>query len=203
MDVQQGGKERAEYGRQIIKKLSDRISETLFTEFALKKSQTVFPIFEQEEPFIGKYKRKGATLMESRVEQAAERKMCGYNCAQAVACTYCDLAGIDEETARNLTQGFAVGIGGSMEATCGAIIGAVNILGLINKNPQRTMQGSRKIINRFKEQNGTVICKELKGITDGVVKRECVDCVRDAAAFLEAELPDMTENYVSSEPVED
>ena len=47
--------------------------------------------------------------MESRVEQAAERKMCGYNCAQAVACTYCDLAGIDEETVRNLTQGFAAG----------------------------------------------------------------------------------------------
>jgi C_GCAxxG_C_C family probable redox protein len=140
-----------------------------------------------------KDKRKGTTIMESRVEQAAERKMCGYNCAQAVACTYCDLAGIDEETVRNLTQGFAAGIGGSMEATCGAVIGAVNILGLINKNPQRTMQGSRKIINRFKGQNGTVICKELKGITDGVVKRECVDCVRDAAAFLEAELP---ENYV-------
>ena len=114
-----------------------------------------------------KYKRKGITIMESRVEQAAERKKCGYNCAQAVACTYCDLAGIDEETVRNLTQGFAAGVGGSMEATCGAVIGAVNILGLINKNPQRTMQGSRKIINRFKEQNGTVICKELKGITDG------------------------------------
>ena len=100
--------------------------------------------------------------MESRVEKAAERKMCGYNCAQAVACTYCDLAGIDEETARNLTQGFAVGIGGSMEATCGAVIGAVNVLGLINKNPQQTMQGSRRIIQSFKEQNGTVICKELK-----------------------------------------
>lgn len=82
-----------------------------------------------------KDKRKGTTIMESRVEQAAERKMCGYNCAQAVACTYCDLAGIDEETVRNLTQGFAAGIGGSMEATCGAVIGAVNILGLINKNP--------------------------------------------------------------------
>ena len=97
--------------------------------------------------------------MESRVEQAAERKMCGYNCAQAVACTYCDLAGIDEETARNLTQGFAVGIGGSMEATCGAVIGAVNVLGLINKNPQKTMQGSRRIIQSVKEHNGTVICK--------------------------------------------
>ena len=129
-----------------------------------------------------KYKRKGTTIMESRVEKAAERKMCGYNCAQAVACTYCDLAGIDEETARNLTQGFAVGIGGSMEATCGAVIGAVNVLGLINKNPQKTMQGSRRIIQSFKEQNGTVICKELKGINDGIVKRECIDCVRDAAA---------------------
>ena len=129
--------------------------------------------------------------MESRVEQAAERKMCGYNCAQAVACTYCDLAGIDEETARNLTQGFAVGIGGSMEATCVAVIGAVNVLGLINKNPQKTMQGSRRIIQSFKEQNGTVICKELKGINDGIVKRECIACVRDAAALLEAELPEM------------
>ena len=126
--------------------------------------------------------------MESRVEKAAEKKMCGYNCAQAVACTYCDLAGIDEETAKNMTQGFAVGIGGSTEATCGAIIGAVNILGMVRKKPRETMQGSRTILTRFKEQNGTVICKELKGITDGVVKRECVDCVRDAAAFLEAEL---------------
>ena len=109
--------------------------------------------------------------MESKVKEAAQRKMCGYNCAQAVACTYCEQAGLDEETAKNLTQGFAVGMGGSMEATCGAIIGAVNVLG-----------------SRFKEQNGTVICKELKGIADGVVKRECIDCVKDAALFLEDEL---------------
>ena len=65
--------------------------------------------------------------MESKVKEAAQRKMCGYNCAQAVACTYCEQAGLDEETAKNLTQGFAVGMGGSMEATCGAIIGAVNV----------------------------------------------------------------------------
>ncbi len=30
--------------------------------------------------------------MESRIKEAEKRKMCGYNCAQAVACTYCDLA---------------------------------------------------------------------------------------------------------------
>ena len=126
--------------------------------------------------------------MQTKVNEAAQRKKCGYNCAQAVACTYCDMAGIDEETAKNLTQGFAVGMGGSTEATCGAIIGAVNVLGMINKDASKTMQGSRRIINRLKEQNGTVICKELKGLTDGVVKRECIDCVKDAASFLEDEL---------------
>lgn len=126
--------------------------------------------------------------MESRVKEAERRKDCGYNCAQAVACTYCDLVGIEEETAKNLTQGFAVGMGGSMEATCGALIGAVNVLGLINKNPQKTMKSARKMIDAFKEQNGTVVCRELKGIDDGIVKRECIDCVKDAATLLEKEL---------------
>ena len=112
--------------------------------------------------------------MESKVKEAVQRKMCGYNCAQAVACTYCEQAGLDEETVKNLTQGFAVGMGGSM--------------GMINKNPQKTMQSARRIIGRFKEQNGTVICKELKGIADGVVRRECIDCVKDAALLLEDEL---------------
>ena len=107
--------------------------------------------------------------MESKVKEAVQRKMCGYNCAQAVACTYCEQAGLDEETG-------------------GAIIGAVNVLGMINKNPQKTMQSARRIISRFKEQNGTVICKELKGIADGVVRRECIDCVKDAAVLLEDEL---------------
>ena len=45
--------------------------------------------------------------MESKVKEAVQRKMCGYNCAQAVACTYCEQAGLDEETVKNLTQGFA------------------------------------------------------------------------------------------------
>ena len=105
--------------------------------------------------------------------------MCGYNCAQAVACTYCNLAGLDEETAKRTDTGFCRRYGWKHGSYSGAIIGAINILGVINKNPQKTMQSSKKIINAFKEQNGTVICKELKGVTDGVVKRECIDCVRE------------------------
>lgn len=126
--------------------------------------------------------------MQSRVEEAAKKKMCGYNCAQAVACTYCDLAGVDEDTMKNITQGFAVGMGGSMEGTCGALIGATCVLGIINQNPQKTMKETREMMFSFKEQNGTVVCKELKGLADGRVRRECIDCVRDAARLMEAEI---------------
>ena len=126
--------------------------------------------------------------MNTRVKEAEERKKNGYNCAQAVACSYSDLAGIDEETAKNLTPGVAGGFGGSMEGTCGALIGAVSMLGLINKNSPNTMQSARKIINAFKEQNGTVICRQLKGLDDGIIKRSCIDCVKDACVFLEEQL---------------
>lgn len=123
--------------------------------------------------------------MKSRVDEAANRKRNGYNCAQAVACTYCDLAEIDEDTMKNLMQGFAAGMGGCMEGTCGALVGATSVLGMINKNPQKTVKDTRKMMQDFMEQNGTVVCKELKGVDDGIVKRECIDCVKDAACLLE------------------
>ena len=126
--------------------------------------------------------------MESRIEEAAKRKTCGYNCAQAVACTYCDIVGMNEEVMKKLNQGFALGIGGSMESTCGAIIGAINVLGMMSENPKKTMKSARNILTSFQKQNGTIICKELKGKDDGIIKRDCIDCVRDAASLLEEEL---------------
>ena len=41
--------------------------------------------------------KRGNMSMQSKVNEVAKRKNCGYNCAQAVACTYCDMAGIDEK----------------------------------------------------------------------------------------------------------
>src|SRR5699024_3270834 len=96
----------------------------------------------------------------------------------------CDIAGIDEETMKNITQAFAVGMG-SMEATCGALIGAAVVIGLVNKNKKDSFADAKTIITKFKEQNKSVICKELKGIGTGEVLRECNDCVMDAAMFLE------------------
>ena len=125
--------------------------------------------------------------MENRVEEAVNKKKCGYNCAQAVACAYCDYAGVDEETMRNIAQAFGVGMG-TLEGNCRAITGAGIVLGMANKEQRKTIKDIRTIMTAFKEQNGSVTCKVLKGIESGVVLRECNDCVRDAAELLEKQL---------------
>ena len=50
-------------------------------------------------------------MSDSKCEKAVEKKHNGYNCAQAVACSFCDEAHMDEETLFNLTQGFGAGLG--------------------------------------------------------------------------------------------
>ncbi len=130
--------------------------------------------------------------METRIEQTIERRNKGYNCAQAVACTYCDLFGIDENTMLRITEAFGVGMG-NMEGTCGAISGACVILGLLNSSGDSenvsskgaTGKLARQVMEQFKARNSSVICKELKGVTTGKMLRSCPDCIRDAAEFLE------------------
>ena len=123
--------------------------------------------------------------METRKQIAVEKKQCGLNCAQAVLCTYADIAGIDEETAICLAAPFGAGMG-NMEGTCGAITGAGLVLGLASKGPSTKQM--RQIMNKFQERNGATQCKLLKGVGTGKVLRECSDCVADAAEFLEEQI---------------
>ena len=55
-----------------------------------------------------------------RTQKAAKNHERGYNCAQAVACAFSDLAGMDEADLFRLTEGLGLGMG-CMEGTCGAI----------------------------------------------------------------------------------
>ena len=124
--------------------------------------------------------------MVTRKNIAAEKKRCNsHNCAQAVACTYCDLVGLDEKMALDLCGAFGTGMG-NMEGTCGALVGAGIILGL--KTQDRNMSRSRMkdIMTKFQERNGATQCRQLKGIGTGKVLRDCPDCVADASEFLEA-----------------
>lgn len=122
--------------------------------------------------------------MVQKAEEAVERKKKGYNCAQAVACTYCGYAGVGEQDMFHITQAFGAGMG-TLEGTCGSLVGAGIVLGMANKDKARTVQDTRKLMNDFKERNSAVTCKTLKGIETGRILRECEDCVRDACELLE------------------
>ena len=133
--------------------------------------------------------------MKTRVEETIGRHDKGYNCAQAVACTYCDLVGVDEETMFKMTEALGLGMGG-MEGTCGAITGACVLAGMKNSTGNlekpnskgASYKLSRQIVEEFKNQNGATQCRDLKGVETGKVLRACPDCIRDAARIAESVL---------------
>lgn len=128
--------------------------------------------------------------MSKRQDLAIELHDRKFNCAQAVACSFCKELGVDETTLFKAGEGFGLGMGG-MQCTCGAVSGAVMAAGFKNSdgNTQspstkaNTYQLSKKIAKRFEAQNGSLICGELKGVTTGTVLRSCPDCIRDAVAI--------------------
>ena len=123
--------------------------------------------------------------METRKHFAAEKKRCNtHNCAQAVVCTYCDLVGLPEQTALDIAGAYGTGMG-SMEATCGALIGAGMIVGLATKDRNLSRARMKDIISRFQQRNGATQCRLLKGVGTGKPLRDCPDCVADASEFLE------------------
>jgi C_GCAxxG_C_C family probable redox protein len=129
--------------------------------------------------------------MESRIEKAIEKHRQGYNCAQAVACTYCDLVGVDESTMFKMIEGFGAGMGG-MESTCGAVSGAIALAGMKNSKgcedkstKGKTYKLSKEIAKEFTEINQSTVCKVLKGVETKKMLRTCDGCIEDAARIAE------------------
>lgn len=121
-----------------------------------------------------------------RKAEAVAKKTSGrYNCAQAVACTYCDCAGVEEQVMANLTSAFGAGMG-TGQGTCGAIVGAGVVLGGFHKERAAAMQAMKTLVKAFEARNGATVCRELKGSGTGNPLRACDDCVGDAAEFLES-----------------
>lgn len=108
--------------------------------------------------------------MESRKHLAAGKKRCNsHNCAQAVVCTYCDLVGLPEQTALDIAGAFGIGMG-NMEGTCGALVGAGMIVGLLSKDSTLARSRMKQIMTKFQERNGATRCKLMKGIGTSPVK---------------------------------
>ena len=100
------------------------------------------------------------------------------NCCQAVVRAFADTVPLDEATLTSLAAGFGSGMG-TMEGSCGALVGAVMVAGL-RTGGSGTMALSRRILPRFKELCGATICRELKGVDTGKPLCSCEDCVRNA-----------------------
>ena len=115
-----------------------------------------------------------------------------YNCAQAVACAFAKEVNVDMETMFKACEGFGLGMGGAC-GTCGAVSGAVMLAGFVNsdgdtdapKTKADTYKLSKEITERFEEKNGSLVCKDLKGIETGKVLRSCPGCIEDAVEIVQ------------------
>ena len=136
--------------------------------------------------------------MEDRIQKAVKNHDNCFNCAQAVACAFEDLVDVDETSIFKMTEGFGLGMGGT-EATCGAISGAIAVLGLKNSTAHlespdskaSTYKLSRELVDKFKKKNQSIVCRELKGVDSGKVLRSCQGCIEDATNILEGILQKM------------
>ena len=136
-------------------------------------------------------------------EKARELFLSGYNCAQSVFTAFCDVTGMEEKAALRLSSSFGGGIGCAREV-CGAVSAAAMVAGILNGYDTCDDLAEKKahyarvteILNRFRERNGTVVCRELlQGIkakdtpserTEEYYKeRPCLRFVEDAAQILD------------------
>lgn len=129
--------------------------------------------------------------IEERVAEIKDKHTRGYNCAQIVLCSYAEELGIDEETLFRISEGFGAGMGGMMQ-TCGAVTAMFMALGLANSSGNlqacdtktQTMKKVRELAAEFEKKNGSIVCRELKGIDTGKVLRSCDGCIEDGIRIL-------------------
>lgn len=92
----------------------------------------------------------------------------GYNCSQSVFAAFCDETKMDVDTALKLSSSFGGGMG-RLREVCGAVTAMFMIVGLKYgyTSPQDDVakaehyQLLQMLACRFKENNGSYICREL------------------------------------------
>ncbi len=121
--------------------------------------------------------------IKERAATAAELKATGKcNCTQSVLKVFEDKLPVEDETLMKLAAGYAAGMG-CMESTCGALIAAVMVTGILTEG-KGTPMFAKEILKEFDHACGATICKELKGIETGTPLCPCPECVRNAVLIL-------------------
>ncbi|HEY42202.1 MAG TPA: C_GCAxxG_C_C family protein [Dehalococcoidia bacterium] len=140
----------------------------------------------------------------SRVEEAVACFNEGFVCSQAVLVAYGAQLGLDRDTALKIADGFGGGMA-RMGATCGAVTGALMVIGL--KHGRTAVEDTQahettydlvyEFIRRFKSRNHSILCRELLGCDistpeglqnarqQNLFTTVCPGYVRDAAEIIE------------------
>lgn len=138
-------------------------------------------------------------------EKAKELFLQGYNCAQAVFGAFSDELSIDFEMAMKLSSGFGGGMG-RLREVCGAVSGMFMVFNMKygytspdDKNAKMQLYSHiQSLAKRFEEENGSIICRELLGLTEKksepvpedrtkeyYKKRPCAELVKIAADIVD------------------
>ena len=140
----------------------------------------------------------------NRSEHAGELFLSGYNCAQSVVLSFADDLKFSKELAQKMAAGFGGGMGKQQE-TCGAVTGAIMVLGLlkgeeVNNNDElkaSTYGGVKDLTRDFVATYKTTQCRDLIGCDlntpegaakfkeEKIMENVCAGCVKKAVQILE------------------
>lgn len=123
----------------------------------------------------------------TKSEKALELFASGFNCSQAVLTAFAPDFGLDEKLA--LMLGTQFGGGARNGEMCGAVSGALMVLGLKyghyesenNEQKSRAYAIATEYTKRFKEQNGSIVCRDLLGYD--LTKSEDMACIKEKNLF--------------------
>lgn len=140
----------------------------------------------------------------NRIEKAVGKFKEGFNCAQSVLYSYADELGLPDDLALKIATGFGGGMGRTQEV-CGAVTGALMVIGLIygresgeGKEKQEITYSKVQLFQySFIDQFGTVNCKSLldgcclldpdgqKAFKDNNLIERCYEYVRASCRILD------------------
>ncbi|MDD5658350.1 MAG: C-GCAxxG-C-C family protein [Elusimicrobia bacterium] len=140
----------------------------------------------------------------TKAQTAAEKFISGCRCSEVILTLYGEEFGLNQDLAMKIGCAFGGGLGGSGDV-CGAVTGAIAILGLkFGRTRNSDVEGRartdalvRRFLKRFRSAHKHLRCNDLIGYdrstaqgheaaaTAGVFKELCPRFVEDAAIILE------------------
>lgn len=123
----------------------------------------------------------------TKAEKALELFANNFNCSQAVLTAFASDFGLDEKLA--LMLGTQFGGGARNAEMCGAVSGALMVLGLKyghfesenNEQKSRAYAVATEFTKRFKELNGSIVCRDLLGYD--LTRPEDSACIKEKNLF--------------------